>query len=200
MMADEHGIENHCSAVAFEKHGGDVYLATARHCLLESAYSPNRKPIDKDFLFVSFPADQRGPFYPVVWMWLSKKDDVAIIKIVNAPTVITTRLGTVDGLIPGDLIEHIGFPIGMGKIVTFGRFISPRFSHRPELPIRTYGWERGMPADITVAPGSSGGPLFDPASKTLIGIVVGQLGFGGLSVVEPVSVLIELRKSLDKPS
>lgn len=200
MYSGPQGIENHCSAVAFEKYEDQVLLATAKHCLLSDDWGNTRHTrIPNGYLLVSFTANELGPFYPVVASVLSKTDDVAIIKIINAPDVVISKLGSEYDLIAGDEIEDIGFPLGLGKVKTFGRFVSPYFYHTPDVALNSYGWERAMPADITVAPGASGSGVFDLRTRTVIGIVVAQLGYGNFSLLEPISVVKALRKTLDTP-
>lgn len=98
--------------------------------------------------------------------FVDKDKDFAILKIAgfNLPTI---NLGNSDNVKIGQEVVAIGNPSGQWHSMTMGII-----SQRRQFP----GMEM-LQTDVTIAPGSSGGPLFNE-EKEVIGITSGGLGQG----------------------
>jgi S1-C subfamily serine protease len=182
---------------------GNALFLTARHCVWDadatidtpfgSAPNPNPNPHFIQNEYVSFNANLSGPYYATEVYEVAANDDLALIKVLNAGRIIPEVLEDEHQLSPGDPIENVSIPLDMGKLEFHGRFVAPVFPHFSRFLSQDYPeWARTMPADITIANGSSGSPLFDSQTHELIGVVVGMMGESGLQVIEPESVVMSL--------
>ena len=174
------------SMIGSDSDGNGLFL-TARHCLWNSEsniFYPNEQ--------VSFSPDESGPFYDTKVYAISQMEDVAILKVVGAGKLPTEVL-EVENLKAGDAVENVSFPLGLGKLEFHGRFVAPVFPHMPADILEAFPeWFHSMPVDITIAPGSSGSPLFDSKTHCIIGVMVGSTGAGTLMIAEPISSVLNL--------
>ncbi|MQB00679.1 MAG: trypsin-like serine protease [Actinobacteria bacterium] len=128
-------------------------------------------------------------------VWAAKDADLALIKLKGCgklPEEPTLRVRTDPQL--GEPIYVIGNPLGVHAILTQGHVASERID----------GGD--LFVDVSIAPGNSGGGVFDANGK-LIGIVVAavvwrnggtSVSLSGVNVAIPVAVICgELKKDLD---
>jgi serine protease Do len=109
--------------------------------------------------------DRNGNQSPATVLWYDANADVGLL-VLNAPLagVKAAPLAcTKHNADIGDRIEVIGYPMLMGRVHTFGRIAT-------DVEAREKG-QTNVIADITIAPGNSGGPVFD-ADGNIAGIVV----------------------------
>lgn len=125
-------------------------------------------------------------------LWVDKLRDLALLKIPTSNVVSTAELNCTDPLV-GDRVEAIGNPGVLRWMHSFGR-ISSLFEKRGP-------WDAAYIVDITVAPGMSGGPLFDHQGRVIgivVGLAVANLGGYpsaiGFSYVVPASVACQIIK------
>lgn len=163
-----------------------TYFVLARHCVVD-----DEQQIRKE-LMVSFSNNIRGPYYFATVKAVSDTDDLAVLTLINGENLPSVELGNELPLNIGHKIFGLGFPLGRGKRLTGGWFFSHRFVNVHELPS---GWDYSMPVLLPVAPGSSGGGIFDSANGKLIGITVGYIPPNIISIAIPVS---RLKIFLDK--
>lgn len=118
--------------------------------------------------------------------------DIALLTLRERPRagadLSPARLGDAMLLRPGQLVLAVGHPFGLANAVTAGvvHAVGPvRNGMEPVLPHRGLSW---IQADITLAPGNSGGPLCDIEGR-VIGIntmiMGGSAGAIALSVPAP---------------
>lgn len=180
-------LEMICSGVetGHDSDGNGVFV-TARHCVFDAdvnAFYRNE--------FVSFSADGSGPYYPVELYAVSNTDDLAVLKLKGAGTHPEAQIEDERQLNPGDPVDNISYPEFMGKLEFHGSFVAPRWPHVPEdIRVEFPEWVHAMPVDITIAPGSSGSPLFDSKTHAVIGIMVGSTNEGRLMIAEPITRMI----------
>lgn len=104
-----------------------------------------------------------GEDFPAEVLWANEAYDVALIKT-RPPGAAAARLDcAAPELATGTIIEIIGNPLGLRNIHTWGRV--SRATEQGKAP------RYSLIADITIAPGNSGGPAFDREGR-LVGIVV----------------------------
>jgi serine protease Do len=93
------------------------------------------------------------------------KDDLAIVET-SAPNLVAAQLGESSGLEPGMSVGVAGYPIpdafddeglGIATSLYVGRISSVR--------------KDALELDVPIIPGESGGPVFDPYSGTVVGLV-----------------------------
>lgn len=123
-------------------------------------------------------------------LWSNKAYDIAVIQI-DKPDMDATPLSCAVRPHVGDDVSAIGNPLNLRFIHTWGR-IAAGIEER-------VNWKMAFIADLTIAPGMSGGPIFDRAGN-LIGLGVGvssmQVGMGAtlfpISYIVPVSAVCRL--------
>lgn len=104
--------------------------------------------------------------------------DLAVLRV-DADGLRAARLGDSRRLRPGDVVVACGHPFGMSNVVTVG--VVHRVITHPRAA--EHSW---IGADITLAPGNSGGPLAD-ADGAIVG--VNAMIVGGLGVAVPAHVV-----------
>ena len=114
-------------------------------------------------------------------------DDLAVVRTVAALPAVA-RLGTDPA--PGDTVRIAGFPYG-GRL----RLVEGRVTD--DQPGDRYG-QRGrvMRIDATIAPGNSGGPVFNAAGE-LVGVAFGADRVTGHALAIPVSSLRSIESRAD---
>ncbi|MDQ1709579.1 MAG: putative serine protease PepD [Frankiaceae bacterium] len=106
-------------------------------------------------------------------------NDLAVIQVTNAGTLIPAQLGTTHGLKVGDPVIAIGSPLGLAGTVTAGiisalnrRVDVPAADGSPGPPI--FG---AIQTDAAINPGNSGGALVDGNGKVIgINSAIASLG------------------------
>jgi serine protease Do len=83
--------------------------------------------------------------------------DVALVRVLNAPTLPAARLGNSHALIPGQWAIAIGNPYGYQQTVTLG--VVGHTGRAVRVEDRVY--KRLIQTDAAINPGNSGGPLCD---------------------------------------
>jgi len=186
------------SLVDYDHDGNGLFL-TARHCVWDADNNVFRQ--DE---FVSFRANLKGPYYQTEVAEIAPKDDLAILRVINAQSatnpIIPEVLESEDALSVGDAVENVSFPLDMGKLEFHGTFVDSVFPHFSRMLQDYPEWKNTFPVDITIGHGSSGSPLFDSKTHKLIGVMVGTSGEGRLTFVEPESRVYSMLKNPDKNS
>lgn len=108
-------------------------------------------------------------------LWMSKARDVALIRVSGTfglrPAVLSCAVPKV-----GDAIQARGNPLSVEFLSMWGRVAGTQREMGP--------WLVGVPTDMTILPGMSGGPVFG-ADGRVVGLAVGVLmapaGFGSMS-------------------
>lgn len=177
-----------CSGESIKSPSKDyAWILTAKHCVVDIYTNTINQDEDGSPEQVTFAADEASSaFYSATIVAISADEDFALLRvdIQNAPYV---ELGDETKLKPADKIFDWGYPHGVGKVYTEGKFIAPKFPHVPADLIKDYPiWKNAMPADILIGGGSSGSAVLDPKQKKQIGVLVGSYS-DGLRIVEPIS-------------
>lgn len=119
-------------------------------------------------------------------LWVNKAYDLALVQI-DKPAMDATTLNCAVRPKVGDEISAIGNPLNLLFVHTWGRMAAP--------PEERLMWKSAFIADLTIAPGMSGGPIFDRAGN-LIGLGVGVSSMGmtlfPISYIVPVSAVCRL--------
>lgn len=97
-------------------------------------------------------------------LWANGAYDLALVHVADAAGLAVSELSCDTPTDVGTFIEAVGDPLDMGAVRTRG-YVASTVAKRAD-------WTSAFVADITLAPGMSGGPAFD-ASGRIIGIVVG---------------------------
>ena len=178
----------HCSGTVIGTNDNGAIFLTARHCVV----NPDTNAINTG-MWVTFAADESGPFYAATPLLISETDDLAALFLQNGQDLPVVNLTSEYRLKSGDPIFNVSYPLDAGKLTFHGEFIVPAFPHFPHgVAKASLQWEHTMPVNLTIASGSSGSGVFDPKHKGLIGVVVGSTTEGTLNIVEPESRVVEL--------
>jgi S1-C subfamily serine protease len=108
-------------------------------------------------------------------LWSSKARDVALVRV-SGTVGLKAAVLSCDMPKPGDIIQARGNPLSVEFFSSWGHVAGT---------IRKMGpWLEGLPTDMTILPGMSGGPVFG-ADGRVVGLAVGVLmapaGFGSMS-------------------
>lgn len=125
--------------------------------------------------------DDQGRSQAALVMWSNKAYDVALLRIDDASGLETSPLRCNVRLNIGDQVSAIGNPVNLKFIHVWGRVASVPSERRP--------WKSSILADMTIAPGMSGGGVFDKAGN-LIGLAVGIAATG--PVVYAISYIVPI--------
>jgi S1-C subfamily serine protease len=165
-----------------EGHGSGVYIGNNE--ILTAAH------VAKEGVAAGFTVkDLNGNEVHAVVLWFNEVADVGLLKL-DAPlknaVPVPLACKTPDVKI-GDYVKTIGYPLALDRIHTWGRAASEVLArdgaHGPG--------QVNFIADLTTAPGNSGGPLFDIAGN-LAGITVASvvsLSAGPFGVVTSFTML-----------
>lgn len=118
-------------------------------------------------------------------------DDLAIVKI-DAPNDLRAAPLACRPAVVGEHIEVRGNPLQFDFVSTYGRVAGLA---RPLLP----DWRSTFLIDATIAPGNSGGPVFDKDGAVLgvaVGVPLYRGSILGLGFVVPSTTLCALRDAL----
>jgi S1-C subfamily serine protease len=167
---------------------GDGVFLTARHCLAD----PDTNEV-RTGLSVSFSPNEGGPFYDAAPIVLSLTDDVALLLLRDGADIPAVRIKDEKGLATGDRIFNVSFPLGTGKQVFHGEYMSPRFLILPGQILEQYPqWAYSMPMNMTIAHGSSGSGVFSQKDHALIAVAVGTFEEGSYNIAIPASRVINM--------
>ncbi len=132
-----------------------------------------------------------GKEYTAQVMLYNRLDDIAILKT-SGVKALTLAAVDCTPLVVGDTVSVRGSPMGLDFISTWGRVAG--------LEREVAYWRSAWVADMTVAPGNSGGPAFDEFGKVR-GIVVGVTGWQGalvpFAIVVPSQAICRMQNLLD---
>lgn len=159
-------------------HIGNGFILTAAHVVEDRA--------EMDV------TDSKGHKQTGKVLWANKTYDVALIQVESAAGVAASKLNCAVRPSVGDEVAAVGNPINLQFIHTWGRVASRTEPHEP--------WAEAFLIDATIAPGMSGGPVFDKAGNLVglaVGIAVQPIGLGGfapyaISYVVPISAACTL--------
>ncbi|MDA4129267.1 MAG: serine protease [Thaumarchaeota archaeon] len=211
---DEGSNEPHftCTASVFATlKTNDYLLETASHCV--SQVRPDPFSNDEDTLgkalgksiktsdiifgltkpgkfFVSF-SGPHNPIFDEVTVFQNsdkEKDDVAVLELHTYLKLRPIPLGDERLDDRGSSIFNVGCPGGFAKLETWGTISLLK----DDTGVADDPWPGAILADLRIAPGSSGSPVFDEQQHAIIGVVVAIFltkGFPAISVIEPVSNL-----------
>jgi S1-C subfamily serine protease len=140
---------------------GDGLILTAAHVL------------EGEGLEVTLPAGGTTRRYPAQLVFVNDRHDVALVRAAGLVSERWLEVATQDSVVVGDAIVAIGNP-AIGHGVGEGGIAATALS--TGVVAKAYGAETGgqvpsLVADITVASGSSGGPLISQATGKVVGIV-----------------------------
>jgi serine protease Do len=105
-------------------------------------------------------------------LWASKAYDVALVRIDDASAIAASPLNCHGALDIGAKVAALGNPLNLTFVRTWGRVGAGVEERGP--------WKRAFVADLTVAPGMSGGPVFNSQDE-VIGLTVGITSLGAIS-------------------
>lgn len=154
-------------------HIGHGYIVTAAHVVE-----------DKPSMDVT---DSIGTKHAGTVLWSNKAYDVALIRIDDYSDVRKSALNCSPPPIGANIVAK-GNPLNLQNITTWGRVASD---------VRERGqWKLSFIADITIAPGMSGGPVFDSRGN-VVGISVGvavmpMMGVTAISYIVPSEAVCAL--------
>jgi len=121
-----------------------------------------------------------------------KRTDIALLKL-DAKGLPVAKLGSSEGLQPGEWVAAIGSPFGFANTITAG-IVSAKGRSLPDevyVPV--------IQTDVAVNPGNSGGPLLNLKGE-VVGInsmiYSGTGGYMGVSFAIPIEVALEVSKQL----
>lgn len=140
-------------------HIGNGYVLTAAHVVE-----------DKATMQVE---DSTGRKQTGTVLWANKIYDVALIHIDDYIGVQTARLNCTPTLSVGAPVQAVGNPLDLTFIRAWGHVASDVRARGP--------WKLSFIADMTLAPGMSGGPVYDEQGAVVglaVGIPVMSIGFG----------------------
>jgi S1-C subfamily serine protease len=181
----------HCSGTEIgHTLDGDGVFLTARHCSAD----PETNKVD-EHMQVSFSDNEGGPFYDAVPIAISLTDDVSLLLVRNGGNVPEVPIRDERKLRTGDPIFNVSFPMGSGKLVFHGEYMTSRFPFVPGV-IAGYHWEQAMPMNLTIAHGSSGSGVYSNRERALIGVAVGTFEEGSYNIAVPADRVLDFLNDL----
>jgi serine protease Do len=124
----------------------------------------------------------------VVVLWVSKPYDVALVRLEKFDRLPASQLSCKDPEI-GAPLESVGNPYDLEFIHTWG--------HVAGNVDKIGYWERVYPASLTVAPGMSGGPVFNAGGK-IAGLNVGTYQLPISLIVAPSTICMLLGRGVEE--
>lgn len=130
----------------------------------------------------------KGTKAPAEVLWSAKVYDLALLRAKG----LKLRSAAVDCTLakPGTTVTAVGNPLGLEFVRTPGVIVSGLQSGEVEVDGDKV-WRERIIADVTVAPGSSGGGLFNETGR-LVGVVVGNMPPFRYATVVPSSTVCQL--------
>jgi S1-C subfamily serine protease len=118
---------------------------------------------------------ERGNILTGEVLWSSKARDVALVRVSGTVGLKAATLSCQPPK-PGDIIQARGNPLSVEFFSSWGHVDGEQ---------RTMGpWLVGVPTDMTILPGMSGGPVFGTDGRVVglaVGVLMAPAGFGGVS-------------------
>ena len=109
-------------------------------------------------------------------LWSSKARDVSLIRVSGTfgltPAVLSCSTPKI-----GDAIHARGNPLSFEFLSMWGRVAGTKREMGP--------WLVGVPTDMTILPGMSGGPVFGADGRVVgiaVGVIMAPAGFGSMSI------------------
>lgn len=177
MPHDAHAFPGPASATVLvdigDGHGSGVHLGggkvlTANH-VVERA----------EHILVS---DDNGYSRTATVLWANPTLDVALVQTNGEG--LKQRALECQGAAAGEAITLEGNPFNMGHVTTYGRIALANVHKQGN-------WQEAVLVDATVAPGMSGGPVFNRAGK-IVGIVVGGVPGFPINIIVPAQTICGL--------
>lgn len=116
-----------------------------------------------------------GNILPGEVLWMSKARDVALIRVSGTFGLSPAVLSCVAPKV-GDAIQARGNPLSVEFFSAWG--------HVAGTPREMGPWLVGVPTDMTILPGMSGGPVFGADGRVVglsVGVLMAPAGFGSMS-------------------
>ena len=129
--------------------------------------------------------------------WADRGTDVAVLAI-NAPDVVTARIGNSDQLDIGDFVLAVGSPFGLSHSVTYG-IISAKGRRDLQLGSETVSYQDFLQTDAAINPGNSGGPLINLRGEVVglnTAIASSSGGNDGIGFSIPINMAIRVASQL----
>jgi S1-C subfamily serine protease len=124
--------------------------------------------------------DSLGHKHTGTVLWSNKVYDIALVRIGDYSDVGSARLTCSHSIPVGTNVSAVGNPLSLENITTWGKISSDIRERGP--------WKLSVVADMTIAPGMSGGPVFDAVGE-VVGIVVGvAIMPNDMGIVAPFAV------------
>lgn len=106
--------------------------------------------------------DSNGASRKGVILWANREYDVALVRVDDYATIEESRMDCDGHLVVGANVRAVGNPLEIRFVHTWGRISASAMERAP--------FKQAYIVDVTVAPGMSGGPVFDE-SGGVVGIV-----------------------------
>lgn len=163
------GVNGVCSGV----HLGNGRFLTASHCTWGGALKVKT---------------DRGESADAEVLWSTNTYDLALLYAKG----LSLQKAAVDCHLarPGDSVNTIGNPLGLAFVKTKGQIVSGLQTGEVQIEGRAV-WRERIIADMTVAPGNSGGPLFDDLGR-IVGTIVGMMPPFRYAIVVPSTTICKL--------
>jgi serine protease Do len=129
--------------------------------------------------------------------WSDKETDVAIMAV-NAPHLVSARIGDSDKVDIGDFVLAVGSPFGLSHSVTFG-IISAKGRRGLELGDEQVQLQDFMQTDAAINPGNSGGPLINLRGEVVgmnTAIASNSGGSEGIGFTIPINMAMSIARQL----
>lgn len=123
--------------------------------------------------------DSAGHEQPGTILWANKAYDLALIRVDKYADISVSRLACDGRLSIGTTVQAVGNPLSLQFIHTWGHVAS-------EIETRDR-WKASYIADMTVAPGMSGGPVLDKEGR-VVGITVGLSVLSSMMSASPLAI------------
>jgi S1-C subfamily serine protease len=147
-------------------HIGNGYIVTAAHVVEDNATMQI--------------TDSLGHKHTGAVLWSNKTYDVALIRVPDFAGIRPAKLTCSPLMRVGMHVSAVGNPLNLENITTWGKISSDIRERGP--------WKLSVIADMTIAPGMSGGPVFDQMGE-VVGIVVGvAIMPNNMGIVAPFAV------------
>ena len=165
--------------------GPKYYVLTNRHVIRHSS----------DELIDVHLADGRA-IHPKR-IWSDEETDVAVIEL-DAPNLVSARVGNSDTLEIGDYVLAVGSPFGLSRSVTRG-IVSAKGRHNLDLGDGELVLQDFIQTDAAINPGNSGGPLVNLRGEVVglnTAIASSSGGNEGIGFSIPINVVARIAGSL----
>jgi len=158
-----------CSGV----HLGNGRFLTASHCTWGGAVKVRT---------------DRGDSADAELLWNTDTYDLALLYAEG----LTLQKSAIDCHLikPGDSVSTVGNPLGLSFLRTKGTVLSELMTGVVQVENKAI-WKERLVADMTIAPGNSGGPLFDSLGR-IVGTIVGMFPGFHYAIAVPSTTICRL--------